>query len=575
MTRKRQKVRPIETTSGAVAALLTVAAAACGGDLDVKETASDAGAGATGGTGGSVAGPNTTSGTVSGSGGSGGSGGTAGVGGSGGGGAATHTASTSSENTTSSASTTGEPVESCLNDVLDGAETDVDCGGPVCLPCPAAGRCEQADDCESGVCDDGFCSPPACDDQVLNGSETDIDCGGADCAACPEVCDCAVSERLSVLNCGSTTIAGTGWPTPGLLSADGSVMVFTRCIGPDPIGGQCGEFDVMRQSGEQAVEPLGAGVFSEVMTPDAQYLVLTDYEAEGMTFLTPEGEEAIEFFGRAVAISDDGEALAVTRYPDTDTKAGRWTRDGGFEELGDIPDGTGVSRATDMSADGSVIVGYAHTATQEVPFIWRDGAIEALTDLPGDATAGQALRVSDDGSTIVGVTAVVSSGESRLADVFRWTESEGFTVIAPVCGELCPERFRLRVNQDGSVVAGTLALDGEGLAGIAFRWTESEGLTEFGLTGDPYTSRVHDMNADGTVIVGQMDPTSESARAYVWDEASGIAELGSLLTASGVDIGGWDFSGGEAQVSADGKVLVGVGRCGGTRALYRAVLPED
>ena len=47
----------------------------------------------------------------------------------------------------------------CLDGVLNGQETGIDCGGPNCLPCPT------------------------CDDGILNGDEEDIDCGGS-CDAC-------------------------------------------------------------------------------------------------------------------------------------------------------------------------------------------------------------------------------------------------------------------------------------------------------------------------------------------------------------------------------------------------------
>lgn len=582
-----KKLRLTESASGGLAAVLALVAVACSGKLDVKEAESEAGAdgttgttgttGTIGGDGGSAGASdttgasNTTDGNDTSSGGVGGSATTSGgVGGSatsGGVGGAT-----SSLTATTTASTTGEGP-SCLNAVLDGSETDIDCGGPECAPCPVGGRCEEAIDCETRACADQFCRAATCVDSVQNGDETGVDCGGS-CTACPEVCECAESDRLTLLNCGSTTITGTSWPTPGLLSADGSVFVFTRCVGPDPQGGQCGEFDVVRQVTGQDTESFDANRFSEAMSPDGEQLVVTNYEADGMILLTPDGEEEIEFVGRAAAISDDGEVLAVTRYPDVQAAAGRWTREAGFEALGDIPDGTGVSFATDMSADGSVIVGYAQTATGEVPFIWRDGALEALTDLPGGATSARPLRVSDDGSTMVGIT--IASEPFRPAEVFRWTESEGFSVVGPACGpySLCLEAWKLRVNEDGSVIAGTL-VEGDDEIPSAFRWTESEGLAYLGPDAEPYLSTVHDMNADGSVIVGEMDGSQGYGRAYVWDEATGLEALSERLEAEDVDLTGWNLAGGEIQVSADGKVAVGVGACGGTRALYRAVLSDD
>ena len=77
-------------------------------------------------------------------------------------------------------------VPACDDSVLNGSETDVDCGGPDCPACPTGGECTGNDDCDSGVCDPGTntCSAPACDDGVLNGDETDVDCGGDVCPSC-------------------------------------------------------------------------------------------------------------------------------------------------------------------------------------------------------------------------------------------------------------------------------------------------------------------------------------------------------------------------------------------------------
>jgi hypothetical protein len=87
---------------------------------------------------------------------------------------------------------------SCDDDVTNGAETDTDCGGGECDLCADNLDCTTDTDCHSGVCDTdlGTCSPPACDDEVMNGEETDVDCGGRICAACP-----VVGESCSRDNC--------------------------------------------------------------------------------------------------------------------------------------------------------------------------------------------------------------------------------------------------------------------------------------------------------------------------------------------------------------------------------------
>jgi hypothetical protein len=83
---------------------------------------------------------------------------------------------------------------SCDDDVTNGNETDVDCGGS-CLPCADGLACGLPADCRSKVCTAQVCQVPACDDGVANGSETDVDCGGscgvcAPGAACKDPADC-------------------------------------------------------------------------------------------------------------------------------------------------------------------------------------------------------------------------------------------------------------------------------------------------------------------------------------------------------------------------------------------------
>ena len=76
----------------------------------------------------------------------------------------------------------------CEDGVQNGDETDVDCGGGTCPGCDDGEMCMEGMDCLSGVCDpiDLTCTPPACDDGVMNGDETDVDCGGGTCPGCDD-----------------------------------------------------------------------------------------------------------------------------------------------------------------------------------------------------------------------------------------------------------------------------------------------------------------------------------------------------------------------------------------------------
>jgi cellulase/cellobiase CelA1 len=52
------------------------------------------------------------------------------------------------------------PGPSCTDGIQNGAETDIDCGGPVCSACDIGEQCIQNSDCTSNVCTGGICQPP-------------------------------------------------------------------------------------------------------------------------------------------------------------------------------------------------------------------------------------------------------------------------------------------------------------------------------------------------------------------------------------------------------------------------------
>ena len=87
-----------------------------------------------------------------------------------------------------------EVAPQCIDGIKSGDETDVDCGGPRCDPCKDDQSCMLSSDCLSKVCrpctKDGctgnVCSLPSCDDNVVNGDETDADCGGSCASRCAE-----------------------------------------------------------------------------------------------------------------------------------------------------------------------------------------------------------------------------------------------------------------------------------------------------------------------------------------------------------------------------------------------------
>jgi hypothetical protein len=81
----------------------------------------------------------------------------------------------------------------CDNEVKDGRETDVDCGGG-CPACEVGKGCGADADCASQYCASGTCATNSCDDEVLNGGEAGVDCGGPCPERCPEGTTCSQGD---------------------------------------------------------------------------------------------------------------------------------------------------------------------------------------------------------------------------------------------------------------------------------------------------------------------------------------------------------------------------------------------
>jgi formylglycine-generating enzyme required for sulfatase activity len=106
--------------------------------------------------------------------------------------------------------------------VQDGDETDVDCGGSSSTRCADGQKCNVGGDCASGVCTDGACAAPSPTDGVKNGDETDVDCGGTTgikCGvgkACKVHADCTMDAcREGVCAAGKSCRAVAGGATCG------------------------------------------------------------------------------------------------------------------------------------------------------------------------------------------------------------------------------------------------------------------------------------------------------------------------------------------------------------------------
>ena len=107
----------------------------------------------------------------------------------------------------------------------------------------------------------------------------------------------------------------------------------------------------------------------------------------------------------------------------------------------------------------------------------------------------------------------------------------------------------------------------------AFRWSQAEGMLMLGGESDP-PSRAISVSADARIIVGyQLSNDGVYYPPFVWSATAGMRDLPTTLADAGANVTGWTFES-VGALSADGRVLVGMGRCGDKPAAYRALLPR-
>lgn len=91
----------------------------------------------------------------------------------------------------------------CTDGFQDGAETDKDCGGVTCSKCPDGKNCTINFDCSSNVCDTSTnkCNASSCNDGKRNGGESDVDCGGTVCVKCGpgSLCNVGMTDCMSMI----------------------------------------------------------------------------------------------------------------------------------------------------------------------------------------------------------------------------------------------------------------------------------------------------------------------------------------------------------------------------------------
>jgi probable HAF family extracellular repeat protein len=209
--------------------------------------------------------------------------------------------------------------------------------------------------------------------------------------------------------------------------------------------------------------------------------------------------------------------------------------------------------AQGVSADGTVIVGTWNTPTHQEAFSYSNGVLTGLGLLPGGHTS-RAYGVSGDGTVVVG-----SADNGTTFHGFRY--SGGAMVDLGALGDPATAASRASqataVSADGAVIVGSSLSQKGAPHSTPVMWTGTTIVDLGSLGGNGFANAV---SGDGSVIVGSSETVlfSGQRHAFRWRADTGTKSIVDLLTASGVDMTGWDLIE-AAGVSADGTVIAGHG----------------
>lgn len=258
------------------------------------------------------------------------------------------------------------------------------------------------------------------------------------------------------------------------------------------------------------------------------------------------------------AVSDDGSVLLgdvpdpVTMDPQVGTRAGLWTEAGGWQEIGFLPNaGECPSRSSgyELSGDGSVAVGLSWESCSGRGFVWTQA--DGMLPLEFVGVGGnRASVVSADGSVIAGFA---QGTFNRTPAIWDGATRDGFVLDLSLQGEFNG------ISDDGSVLLGSVYMGAPDGVFDAVRWTAAGGLEVLGagslLSG--WAGGATDIADDGTVI--GFDRLFGNRRAWILPPGASAQ----VLLADWAEDRGADVLGDELWVattlSSDGSVACGFG----------------
>lgn len=241
----------------------------------------------------------------------------------------------------------------------------------------------------------------------------------------------------------------------------------------------------------------------------------------------------------AADVSADGTAIVGTLTTDAGVKEAYRLQNGEVTRLGFLPGAT-ESRASAVSADGSVIVGISGSSGEDIAFRWEDGLMTSLGELPGGEVGSWAKEVSPDGSIVVGY----SSSSLGMMEAFRW-ENDILT------GLNLGIFFGIDVSADGSVIVGGQA-DSPLVTAIRLK----DGEITYLAPSDETPSGALSVSPDGSLVTGYSGWIWAGGDAAIWSQEDNWEThyLDTLVDNAGYDREGYHLF---DPITSDGSTVVG------------------
>ena len=286
--------------------------------------------------------------------------------------------------------------------------------------------------------------------------------------------------------------------------------------------------------------------------PDGTYV--WDRFTDQFTVLPPEGMTAR-------AVSDDGSVvlgqMADPADPDPvlGVVAARWTQPTGWQSLGYLPNALECpsrSNGYELSADGEVAVGLSWDGCSGRGFVWTQAT--GMLELDALANGGnRASIVSADGTLVAGFAQGVGSRTPATWDATTLM-GETFDPIGATSGEY------FGMTEDGSLLIGTAYMGGGDGWFDAIKWSEGsemEIIADGSIQGG-WAGKAMDIADNGTIV--GFDSQGLNRRGWIQHEGAGpIVSLKTWAIAHGAVIpSGVQLEVAQA-ITNDGTVIAGHG----------------